>query len=53
LDTPNWAPSGTCGCVNDTSQTGLAYFPSQWNVINESNGVMKPRSDFNLVYWNS
>ena len=53
LDTPNWDPSGTCGCVYDTSQTGLSYFPSQWNVFNETEGVMKPKSDFNLLYWNS
>jgi hypothetical protein len=55
LDTPNYNPKGSCtgACVYDTSQTGLSYFPNQWNVFNETQATMAPKTDFNLIYWNS
>ena len=53
LDTPVWNPKAACGCVYDTSQTGVSYFPSQWNVFNQSADTMLPKTDFNLMYWNS
>jgi hypothetical protein len=53
LDTPIWDPKGSCGCKYDTSQTGVSYFPSQWNVFNQSEGTVTPKTDFNLLYWNS
>jgi hypothetical protein len=55
LDTPNWNPDGSCSkaCVYDTSGTGASYFPSQWNIFNESQKQMKPKTDFNLLLWNS
>jgi hypothetical protein len=52
LDTPNYDPSGVCGCQY-VNGTGVSYFPSQWNVFNESKTAMVPRDDFNLLFWNS
>ena len=55
LDTPNWDPNGSCGCVYDTSQTGVWYFESfqKVAVFNESNANMQQKVDFDVLYWNS
>jgi hypothetical protein len=55
LDTPNWDPDGTCGCVYDTSPTGVWYFTSDGGiaVFNESQANMETGVDFNLLAWNS
>jgi hypothetical protein len=52
LDAPNWEPSGVSGC-RYVGQTGLSYFPSRWNVFTESQAAVVPRTDFNLLTWNS
>ena len=55
LDTPNFDPQGACGCVHDSSQTGVWYFQSDNGiaVFNESDANMLKKTDFDLLVWNS